>query len=144
MTQQEFSLEDLGMERPRPEVQPWSQAFWDGAKQGKLLIQHCKECDANIFYPRKFCPHCWSAELDWIEASGKGEVFTFSTAYDMVEPKFMEDLPYTIAYVDLQEGVRMMSRIVDCEPDDVKIGMEVQVVWHKLDDEFFLPYFKPA
>ena len=70
--------------------------------------------------------------------------FAFSTAYDMVEPKFMEDLPYTIAYVDLEEGVRMMTRIVECDPEGLKIDMEVEVVFHKLNDDFYLPYFKPV
>ena len=135
---------DIDMTRPQPEVQPWSLPFWEGAKKGDLLIQHCKTCDANIFYPRKFCPKCWSADLDWIKASGRAAIYSFSTAYDMVEPKFWADLPYTIAYVDLPEGIRMMTRIVECNPDDISIGMDVEVVWNKLDDDFFLPYFRPV
>jgi uncharacterized OB-fold protein len=142
--QKDFDISTLDMTRPLPEVQPWSRAFWEGAKNGKLLVQHCKDCGLNIFYPRKFCPGCWSANLDWIEASGRATVYTFSTAYDMVEPKFWADLPYTIAYVYLAEGVRMMTRIVDCKPEDISIGMEVQVVFHKLNDDFFLPYFRPV
>ena len=132
------------MTRPLPETQPWSVKFWEGTKDGKLLVQHCKDCNANIFYPRKVCPECWSKNLDWIEASGKAKVYMFSTAYDMVEPKFAEDLPYTVAYVDLEEGVRMMTRIVECNPEDIYIGMDIEVVFHKLNDDFYLPYFKPA
>lgn len=131
------------MKKPVPQTQPWSEKFWEGTKEGKLLIQSCKECDSRIFYPRKFCPECWSADLDWIEASGRGSVFTFSTAYDMVEPKFMDELPYTLAYVDLEEGVRLMTRIVDCKPEDITFGMAVEVVFHERDG-FFLPYFRPA
>jgi len=131
------------MTKPVPLTQPWSEKFWEGTKEGKLLIQVCAECDSRIFYPRKFCPECWSGKLDWIEASGKGTIFTFSTAYDMVEPKFKDELPYTLAYVDLQEGVRLMSRIVDCKPEDISFGMEVEVVFHERDG-FFLPYFKPV
>ncbi len=143
-TQQNFDPNSLDMTRPLPETQPWSLSFWEGARQGKLLVQHCEDCGANIFYPRKFCPKCWSANLGWIEASGKATVYTFSTAYDMVEPRFWADIPYTIAYVDLAEGVRMMTRIVECAPEDIKIGMEVEVVFHKLDDQFRLPYFRPV
>jgi uncharacterized OB-fold protein len=132
------------MTRPLPETQPWSEKFWEGTKEGKLLVQHCTDCNSNIFYPRKVCPKCWSENLDWIEASGKAKVYMFSTAYDMVEPKFMEDLPYTVAYVDLEEGVRMMTRIVKCDPKDIYIEMEVEVVFHKLSDDFYLPYFKPV
>ena len=91
---------------------------------------------------RKFCPECWSGNLDWKEASGKAKIYTFSTAYSMVEPKFMDELPYTIAYVDLW-GVRMMTRIVDCKPEDITFDMEVEVVFHERDG-FFLPYFRPV
>ena len=131
------------MKKPLPQTQPWSEKFWEGTKEGKLLIQVCKDCDSLIFYPRNFCPECWSGNLDWVEASGRGTVFTFSTAYDMVEPKFMDELPYTIAYVDLEEGVRMMTRLVDCQPEELQFGMAVEVLFHERDG-FFLPYFRPA
>jgi uncharacterized OB-fold protein len=136
-------MNQFDMTKPKPLTQPWSEKFWEGMKQGKLLIQHCKDCDAKIFYPRKFCPECWSDNLDWLEAKGTGTVYTFSTAYQMVEPKFMDELPYTIAYVDLDEGIRMMTRIVDCDPKDIKIDMKVQVTFFDRDG-FHLPYFKPA
>ena len=144
MSTQESQANQFDMTRPLPVVQPWSEAFWEGAREGKLLLQHCKSCGAMIFYPRKFCPECWSAEIGWKEASGRATIYTFSTAYDMVEPRFWTDIPYTIAYVDLKEGPRMMTRIVECAPADIKIGMEVEVVFHKLDDKFCLPYFRPA
>jgi len=131
------------MTKPLPVVQPWSKKFWEGTKEGKFLIQHCKDCDSNIFYPRKFCPKCWSENLDWIEASGKGKIVTFTTAYAMVEPCFMDELPYTLAYIDLDEGIRIMSRIVECDPADIEIGMSVEVVFIQRDD-FMLPYFKPV
>jgi uncharacterized protein len=134
---------DFDMKKPVPETQPWSEKFWAGTKDGKLLVQFCKECGSNIFYPRKFCPECWSGNLDWKEASGKAKIYTFSTAYSMVEPKFMDDLPYTIAYIDLYEGVRMMTRIVECKPEDITFDMDVEVVFHERDG-FFLPYFRPV
>lgn len=119
-------------------------AFWEGTKNNKLLIQHCKDCNSNIFYPRKFCPECWSGNLDWIEATGKATIYSYSTAYDMVEPRFWEDIPYTLAYVDLEEGIRMATRIVGCSPEEIFIGKKVEVTFHKLNDDFYLPYFKPA
>lgn len=131
------------MTKPMPEVQPWSEKFWEGTKNGKLLIQTCKSCKSKIFYPRKYCPECWSKELDWIEGSGKGTVYSFTTAYSMVEPRFMDELPYTIAYVDLKEGVRLMTRIVECKPEEIKIGMEVEVVYTPRGDYYF-PFFKPV
>lgn len=134
---------ELDMKKPIPEMQPWTVEFWEGTKNGKLLIQFCKDCNSNIFYPRKYCPECWSSSLGWRESTGKGKVFTFSTAYSNVEPKFADELPYTVAYIDLDEGVRMPSRIVDCDPKDIKIGMTVEVVFHDRDG-VFLPYFRPA
>jgi uncharacterized protein len=134
---------EFDMNKPVPETQPWSEKFWEGTKQGKLLIQFCKDCKSYIFYPRKFCPECWSGNLDWKQASGKAKIYTFSTAYSMVEPKFMDELPYTIAYVDLEEGVRMMTRIVDCKPEDLSFDMDVEVLFYERNG-YFLPYFRPA
>lgn len=133
---------DFDMKKPIPETQPWSEKFWEGTKQGKLLIQFCQDCQAKIFYPRRFCPECWSDNLGWMEACGKGKINTFSTAYSNVEPKFMDELPYTIAYVDLDEGVRLMTRIVDCKPEDIRFDMGVKVVFHEREG-YFLPYFRP-
>jgi len=134
---------EFDMTKPVPVTQPWSEKFWEGTKQGKLLIQCCNDCQSKIFYPRKFCPECWSANLSWMEASGRAKIYTFSTAYANVEPKFVDELPYTIAYVDLDEGVRMMTRIVDCKPEDIKFDMEVEVVFRERGD-FCLPCFRPA
>lgn len=131
------------MVKPLPQVQPWTQAFWDGTREGKLLVQVCNSCQARIFAPRKLCPDCWSADLGWIESAGRGSIFTFSTAYSMVEPQFVDELPYTLAYVDLPEGIRMMTRIVDCEPTELAIGMEVEVTFHERGD-VRLPYFRPV
>jgi hypothetical protein len=78
-----------------------------------------------------------------MEASGKATVKTFSTAYGMVEPRFTDEVPYTIAYVDLKEGIRMMTRIVECKPEDIRFDMDVEVVFHEREG-FFLPYFKPV
>ena len=134
---------EFDMNKPVPETQPWSEKFWEGTKQGKLLIQFCKDCKSYIFYPRKFCPECWSGNLDWKQASGKAKIYTFSTAYSRGEPKFLDELPYTIAYVDLEEGVRMMTRIVDCKPEDLSFDMDVEVLFYERNG-YFLPYFRPA
>ncbi len=133
-----------GYKKPIPVTQPWSMEFWKGTKQGKLLIQECKDCTNKIFYPRKYCPDCWSANLGWSEASGKAKVYCFTVTMDMVEPKFMADLPYVLAMVDLEEGIRMMTRIVECAPEEVKIGMDVKVTFEDITDEHALPMFRPV
>ncbi|MBU0991020.1 MAG: Zn-ribbon domain-containing OB-fold protein [Proteobacteria bacterium] len=130
-------------QKPIPEMQPWSKEYWKGTKQHKLLIQTCNECGAKIFYPRKFCPECWSKDLGWIEAKGTARVYSFTITRDMVEPKFMPDLPYVLAMVDLDEGIRMMTRIVECDHDKIRIGMDVEVVFEDISDDCALPMFRP-
>ena len=131
-------------QKPIPVIQPWTREFWKATKKGNLLIQQCQECNSNIFFPKKVCPECWSGNLDWQEASGKAQVYTFTVMRDMVEPKFMGDLPYVIAMVDLEEGIRMTTRIVNCNPDDVEIGMNVEVVFEEVSPECSLPMFQPT
>ena len=130
--------------KPLPEIKPWSVAFWDGAKQHRLLIQECKDCGAKIFYPRKMCPECWSQNLSWAEASGKGKIFSYSVTMAGVEEKFAEDLPFVLALVDLEEGVRMMTNIVNCPPENVSIGMDVEVVFEDVTEDISLPKWQPA
>ena len=130
--------------KPVPAVQPWTEEFWRASKKHRLLIQECQNCRSLIFYPRKYCPQCWSADLGWREASGKAKVYTFAVMRDQVEPKFMADLPYVLAMVDLQEGVRMMTQIVQCEPAQVEIGMDVEVTFQDITDQHALPLFRPC
>ncbi len=130
--------------KPLPVVQPWSEAFWEGTKENRLLIQECSACGIKIFYPRKVCPECWSSELAWVDASGRGKVYTYTIMLDGVEPKFAADLPYVLAMIDLDEGVRMMGNIVDCDPEQVQFGMDVEVVFQRVTDEFTLPKWRPA
>lgn len=127
-----------------PVMQPWTKEFWQATKQGKLLVQHCNDCNSNIFFPKKICPECWSDNLSWIESSGKASVHTYTVMLDMVEPKFMPDLPYVVAMVDLDEGIRMTTRIVNCRPEDVAIGMNVEVCFQDVSPDCALPLFQPA
>ncbi len=129
--------------KPLPAVQPWSRPFWEGTRENRLLIQECKACGAKIFYPRKACPECWSAELGWSEACGRGKVYTFTVTLTGVEEKFAGDLPYVLAMIDLDEGIRMMGNVVECDPGDVEIGMEVEVVFERVTDEITLPKWRP-
>ena len=130
--------------KPLPEIQPFSQAFWDGTKARKLLIQYCDDCDANIFYPRRDCPHCWRQNLAWIEAKGIGEVFSFTVTYEGVEAMFEDDLPIILAWIDLPEGIRMNTNLLECEAEQVYIGMPVEVIFRDVTDEITLPFFRPV
>ena len=131
-------------QKPIPVMQPWTKDFWKATKQGKLMIQYCHDCDSKIFFPKKICPECWSENLDWIESTGRAKIYTFTVMKDMVEPKFMGDLPYVLAMVDLEDGIRMTTRIVNCEPENVSIDLDVEVVFEDVSPECSLPVFQPV
>jgi len=131
--------------KPVPVISSWAKPFWEAARDGKLLYQRCKDCNANVFYPRIACSNCFSDNLEWVESSGKGTVYTYTVVESNPPSAFIQDLPFVIAIVKLEEeGVQMLSNIVDCDPYEVKCDMPVEVVFEKLNDEITLPKFKPA
>lgn len=130
--------------KPRPVVQPWAQPFWDAAREHKLVLQHCESCNRPIHYPRIACPHCGSERLGWRTASGKGRIYSYTVVVSNAPSAFLADMPYVVAVVELDEGVRMLSNIVDCDPDQLRCDMPVEVTFERLDDEFTLPKFRPT
>jgi len=128
----------------RPIVNPCAQPFWDATREDKLLIQQCEKCKTHIFYPRLFCTECHSDRLGWVEASGRGVVYSYTVVHNNSPSAFLADVPYVVAIVRLDEGVQMCTNIVDCDPAAVRCDMPVQVVFEALDSEFTLPKFKPA
>jgi len=126
---------------PQPTIDSDSREYWDGLAQGELRIQHCAACSKYVFYPRSICPHCFAAELTWVKAAGRGEIYSY-TVVRQAFGRFSEDVPYVIAIVELDEGVRMMSRIVGTPPEDVKVGAAVQVTFEHFDEGVTLPYFQ--
>ena len=130
--------------KPLPTISGETKPYWDSARRGQLLIQKCDSCGEFQFYPRGICANCWSNDIKWHKASGKGTVWTFTVTYQNRTPGFAEDVPYVLALVELEEGVRMFTNIVECEPRDVKIGMAVEVTFVRANDQITIPYFKPA
>ena len=130
-------------EKPVPVVNPWVRPFWEAAKEKRLIIQQCRDCEKHIFYPRIACPHCFSDQVDWVDASGKGNVYSFTVVKNNAPSAFIRDMPYVIAVVKLEEGVQMLSNIVGCDPESVTCDMPVEVTFEELNDEFTLPKFKP-
>lgn len=128
--------------KPLPIPTPWSQPFWDGCKRHELIIQRCKECQRFTFYPKILCPQCLSPNLEWVKSSGRGKVYSYTIVYSYGPTEFSEDTPYIVAIIDLQEGVRMMSNIVDCPPESVKCDMEVEVVFDDVTENVTLPKFR--
>jgi uncharacterized protein len=119
-------------------------AFWDAAKEERLLIKHCLDCGEYTYYPRPFCPKCWSPNLEWHEASGNATLYTWSVIYSNDQPPFRDRVPYVAAIVDLEEGPRMITNVVDTEFDDLEIGMALTVVFRPISDDFTIPVFIPA
>src|SRR3989442_5658037 len=103
--------------------------YWEATREGRLLIKECRSCGRPFFYPRASCPRCWSSETAWREASGRGTVYTFTVVHQNDLPPFRDRLPYVVAVVELEEGVRMTSNIEACAPDDVRCGMAVRVAF---------------
>ncbi|MHB8170987.1 MAG: Zn-ribbon domain-containing OB-fold protein [Thermincolia bacterium] len=127
---------------PVPVPRPETVKFWEGCKEGEFRLQKCDDCGKVIFYPRAICTGCMSHNLSWIKSSGQGEVYTYSIHYRGATPAFQT--PYVVALVDLAEGVRVMTNIVGCDVNDVKIGMKVKVIFEPLTEEISLPKFQPA
>ena len=120
-----------GWSGPVPQPTLDSQPHWEGLREHRLLLQRCARCHRLRHYPRPVCPHCYSLEDDWIEATGRGVVHSWTISHHPFHPAFKELVPYSLVTVDLDEGVRMQSRLVDStEPT---LGMPVQVAFEDLD-----------
>lgn len=132
--------------RPMPVAQPESDQYWEAARNGELWLQRDKSTAEYQFYPRGFSLNDPSGELEWIKASGKAVLHTFSIVHQAPHPAFMSEVPYITAIVQLEEGPRMAANIVGVEPDpnNIEIGMALQVVFTKVDENYTLPNFTPA
>ncbi|MDS0474412.1 Zn-ribbon domain-containing OB-fold protein [Natrinema sp. 1APR25-10V2] len=119
--------------RPVPDVTPETERYWEAAAEGRLLVRECQDCGLTYHYPRALCPDCFSDDVDWVEAAGTGEVYSYSVARSMSGwPD--DDLPLVVAYVELDEGPRMVTN-VDCDPDEVTVGSRVEVRFADVDAE---------
>ncbi len=127
---------------PTPEAD--TLEFWEAAKEERLLIRRCEDCDAFSYYPRPFCPTCWSPRVVWHEASGDAELYTWSVIHNNDQPPFRDRVPYVAAVVDLAEGPRMITNVVDCEYADLRIGMPLVVKFQPISDDFTIPVFAPV
>jgi uncharacterized OB-fold protein len=120
-----------------PQPNPETQAFWDAAAEGRLLLKKCRACGEVHWYPRAVCPFCFSADTEWADASGKGAIYSYSVMR-------RAPVPYAIAYVTLDEGVTMMTNIVDCDLDAIRIGQPVRVVFRPSEGGPPVPMFTPV
>jgi uncharacterized OB-fold protein len=128
--------------RLAPTISPDTAFFWNGLREHKLLIQRCSGCGALRNPPRPMCPKCRSLEWDSIESSGRGIVYSYVMPHQPRFPFF--DYPYIVVLVELDEGVRLVSNLVDIEPVDVTVGMPVQVCYQTFENDLVLHQFRPA
>lgn len=120
-----------------PAINLETEPYWAAAKDGKLMLKRCNACGEPHFYPRSLCPHCGSTDVDWLESNGKGTIYSYSV---MRRAK----IPYAIAYVTLDEGVTMLTNIVEADFDALSIGQAVQVDFRETEGGQVLPVFRPA
>ena len=132
--------------RPLPNLTELdTRPFWEATKEKKLRYQRCDDCNTVVFYPRRHCTNCLSQKLSWHTASGQGTVYTYSIVRQSYHPFFRTLVPYAVAWIDLDEGPRLLSNVVGiADPgEDIKIGQRVMVEW-EVHDELAVPLFKPV
>ncbi len=137
-------MPDTAYTKPLPVITEESRPFWEGCRQGKLMLQYCTACQRYQFYPRLCCVECGSENPTWVEGSGRGTVYSYTVIRQNKSPQFSNDTPYNVAIIQLAEGPRMLSNIVDVETDDLRVDMPVTVVFDPVTDTISLPRFKPV
>ena len=129
---------------PRPLSPELTRPFWEAAKRHELVMPRCTICDHLFFYPRSECPRCLSNHLEWMQVSGRGRLHTYTLVYQPANAAFRDDAPYIYAVVQLDEGPRMVSNVVQCEIDAVRVDMPLEVIFDDVTPEWTLVKFKPA
>jgi uncharacterized protein len=133
------------MTKPLPTPTGWDAEFWTLAARGILAMQACAVCGSLQFYPRPVCTGCFGRDLSWRPVSGRGRVHSFTFVRAPVHPAFKPEVPVILVEVELEEGVRMLSRLVECGPDEVALGAPVSVVFvPTARDDIRLPHFRLA
>lgn len=130
--------------KPLPQITAESRPFWEGCRRHELRIQRCRACGAVQHYPRGVCARCWSDDLEWRASAGRGTLYSFTVVHRTQARGFKDDLPYVLAYVELAEGVQVMTNIVGADPARLAIGMALRVVFEDVGDEVAIPRFTPA
>src|SRR6267378_3128388 len=136
-------MSDDRARKPLPQINAVTRPFWDAAAQRRLSMPRCRQCDAFTFPPRPTCGECGGTELEWTELSGRGSVYSFTVIRQVVggaaAKGFEPDIPYVVAWIDLAEGPRLVSNVVDCPIDQVTIGMAVEAVFEQVSADIWLP-----
>ena len=129
---------------PRPVSPELTKPFWEAAQRHELVMPRCKKCDHFFFYPREECPRCFSRDHEWSRVTGKGRLHSYTIIRQPANPAFRADAPHVYALVQLDEGPRMVTNIVECEFDDLRVDMPVEAVYDDVTPEWTLVKFKPV
>lgn len=136
-------MTDLRAEqRPLPAPDHTSAVFWAACADGRLLYQHCGTCGTDQFYPRPICLSC-GATPGWAQSGGRGFVYSYTIVRQQHSVPFRDLVPYVVAMIELDEGVRLMGNVVGCEPEAVTVGMPVEVFFAPAADDVVLPFWRP-
>jgi uncharacterized OB-fold protein len=130
--------------KPSPRLEGLTGEFYGWTKRGELRFQQCLRCEAWRHVPRVICPECASPEWSWAPSTGRGRVFTWTVVVRAMDPAFAAEVPYAPAVIELEEGVRMLSLVVDCPPEELEFEMPVEVVFEDVTAEVTLPKFRRA
>ncbi len=130
--------------KPLPKATPETAPFWQGCAEGELRLQHCLDCGHVQYYPRKLCSGCFSENVEWRAASGRGTIRSWSTVVAPSSPGFAEEVPFVSILVRLAEGPTMLSVLRHCSPEQVDFDMPVEVIFEQRSETIYIPYFKPA
>ncbi len=130
--------------KPVPVPTLETRPYWEGCQRHELRIQRCAACGQHQFFPRIYCSKCFSDRVEWVTASGRAKVLSFTIVRRPVSAAFAGEIPYVVALVTLDEGPTMMTNIVGCAPDQVEIGMPVEVTFEDWTEEISIPKFRPA
>ena len=127
-----------------PRIDEENKWFWEACARHELILQKCRACSTLRYTPRALCPACLSAETDYVRSSGRGRVYTFTVTVQNQAPGFREELPYVLAYVELDDGPRILSNVVGIPPEEVSVGMPVAVEFEDVAEGLSLPKFRKA
>jgi uncharacterized OB-fold protein len=129
--------------KPIPAVTPEMKEFFEGARQGRLMVQKCEGCGTLRFPAYEICTKCLSNRASWVPLSGRGTIFSFNIMHQLYHPGFASEVPYAVVVVELEEGPKFVSNLTGIKPHDIKCGMLVEVAFEKVSDEVYLPKFRP-
>jgi uncharacterized OB-fold protein len=134
----------MAWDKPLPHITALARPFWQGTRERELRLQHCPACGTYQFPPQVLCRGCLAEDLDWTATSGKATVYSFIVQHRPATPAFTDDVPYVVAGVELAEWPLMLTNIVGCAPDEVRVGMPVEVTYLDATDEITLYPFRPS